>query len=98
MQVYRAEEAEAARPEQLLNARGVQTRVERYGSSAVYVVVWAEGPEIARLAQTAGKTVREGPVIGSDLELTHSTALILVTYRAAGQQGRRRLSIHRPET
>jgi hypothetical protein len=61
MQVYRAEEAEAARLVQILRARGVRAQVERYGPNAVYVVVSADRPEIARLALTAGRTVRRIP-------------------------------------
>jgi hypothetical protein len=61
MQVYRADEAEAAKLAQILKGRGVRTKIERYGSEAVYVVASTDSPDVAQLAQTAGRTVRRVP-------------------------------------
>ena len=60
MHVYRADEPDATRLLRILGDQGLPAQVERFGP-AIYVVVRSTRPDIAHLAQSAGRSVRRVP-------------------------------------
>ncbi len=57
--VFRTDEPDGRTLVSLLRNRQVAVTVERYGRDAIYVVVSSDRPDIAALARTAGRSIRQ---------------------------------------
>jgi hypothetical protein len=58
VQVYRADEADAAHFMRLLTLANLPFEIERFGAKVAYVTVKSVRPDIPGLARSAGRTVR----------------------------------------